>query len=423
MPIRLSTLLLALALTPTLAAQAGKTIPSASQKAAQEKIARAKAAAAKAAKARADRAKATQGKGTNQSGKATPPARPRYKAPPTVSEWFPETIKTLAAEEAGDQVMAEFPFTNPRQEELHWHYLAASCACSHIEIVVGDRRFWWRAKPRELVELVATGEGEVERRPARKVAVAPGQSGVVEIHADLKGKPGKKLLRADLHSSDEYEPQIRLQLEVQQKSLLLVEPKSIQLGLVEPNEARKFSFLVRSLGDSRNFQIHAPTDLPAGMKVELERVAQGNRVAWKVLGTYGPIKSGRGSGGTLKFGTNLPKESSFTVRVDARVAQIVEARPGFLGLGRVDPKKGKTARVVFHANDGADLTAANVRLTGAIGGGKKVETRIEKSGKDVILEVVIPPGISRGLLKGELEIELSHPQVKVKRVPFNGFAR
>ncbi|MCA8948724.1 MAG: hypothetical protein KDE27_04435 [Planctomycetes bacterium] len=350
-------------------------------------------------------------------------AQAKSPEPAGRSEWFATLHHTISGDEGGELVHGDFAFRNPRATAIEWRNFEASCACSHLEVTVGSHRYWLKPKPRELVELVPKGDGEeVERRPVDAIPVPAGAEGTVEVHVDLHGRPGKKAVSVDIHSTDTAEPQVRLHLEIARAESIVITPPSIDLGMLAPTEQREFTFEVRC-PSQKDFKIEIPGELPAGFTIEPTKVVEKGLTVWKVRGTYGPNPSGRGQGGTLKFATDVAAMSSFSVRIDAEVALPVAVTPGFLPIGRVDPAAGATAKVVLHANDGSDLNVLSVELAGVSPKTVALETRVTKSGKDVVVEIVVPKGVPRGLLKGELQVELDHANAPQHKVLFNAFVR
>lgn len=362
---------------------------------------------------------------TSKAGRPVTP-NPARRTPtalrPPASDWFPTTLKTIRGDEAGDQVKGDFAFRNPRDHAVQWRKVSASCACSHVEVRVGERRYRLRPKPLEIHELVATEDGKVDRRPVEEIPIAAGESGVLEIHADLRGKPGRKVLTVDVHSTDADEHQSRLRLDVQRDAAIVVSPASIQLGVMGRDERRDFSFLVRS-PSRRDFRIDLVGPPPKGMTIEPERTQQDGRTVWRVRGTYGPIAKGAGQGGTLKFATDIPAMTGFSVRIDADVRDLVTVSPGFLSLGRISKKNGKRTEVVFRATDGTDLAVEALQVVGATAAAKQIQTNVKKTAQGVTVELIAPPGLPGGLLKGELQVSLNHPKITSKTVVFNGFVR
>lgn len=335
-------------------------------------------------------------------------------------DWFAVRNKVIEIDGAERHVFAEFAFANPRDHDVVWRDFTASCACSHLEFRIGDRHYWMKPKPREFVQLVAAGDGEAPRRiPVDSITIHPQESGTVEIHVDVHGKDLKKTIQVDIHSTDERAPMTRLQYDLAGVAAIVVTPPHIDLGLVSPMETREFEFEVHAAAQ-KDFDIHRPEVLPPGITVELNKVLSNDVAVWRVRGTYGPVKTGQG--GLLKFATNLASQTSFTVSVTATVAQPIAITPGFLSLGLIRMREGKTAEIRFHANDGADLQAVRVSLEELSPAAKNVAYKARKDGKDLVVEIVVPADQPAGLVRGDLVVELDHA-AKTQRVLFSGYVR
>ncbi len=160
-----------------------------------------------------------------------------------------------------------------------------------------------------------------------------------------------------------------------------------------------------------------------GVTAQCTKTVNNGLALWSIRGSYGPFQAGGGGAVQLKFGTSIPGESGFNLRIAARVAAAVEMTPGFLTIGRVDPKVGAKGLVRFHANDDSDLHAVAVKLANVTPDGAKVEATARKDGKDVVIDLVVPAGVPNGLLRGDLLVELDHATSKSFKVLFNGFVR
>lgn len=342
-------------------------------------------------------------------------------APPsTPSRWFSQTSRTITPEAGSRLVVAQFPFRSPLAERVEWREFAASCACSHLEFVLGDRRYWLKPKPRELVQLVGEGE-EVRRVPVDAVPVLAGEAGTVEVHIEMKDSV-KRGVQVDIHTGDAEEPHVRLSVAVEQVADFVVTPAEVMLGDMTPTEQREFSVTVTS-PTHKDFAVEAADQGLPGFRVRCEKALQQGIATWTIRGSYGPIASGKGGGGLLKFRTDVPSTPMFTVPVRANVAEPVEVTPGFVAFGTIRQADGKTVRVRFHANDGTDLQASAAALENLTVPAEGVQSTIAKDGKDVVVDLVVPAGALRGLLRGDLVVTLNHAAVAQKRVLFNGFVR
>ena len=361
------------------------------------------------------------------------PKNPQVQNPPpkatqvfpavTPNSWFAKVQQSVVVEDGTGIAVGRFPFQNPKDGDIEWREFGASCACSHLEFVVGDRHYWLKPKPRELVQLVAkAGSTEVERVPVDFIPVHGGERGSVEVHVELTASIPKKSVSIDIHTTDAELPQMRLQVDASHGDALVLTPPEVELGAVLPGEVREFAVEVHASG-RKDFTLEPPTQLPAGIHVECSKATSNNISVWTIRGTYGPYEAGKGGAATLKFSTNLKEQTSVDLRVNGVVALPVSVWPGFLTMGRIDPTAEKRMQVRFHANDGTDLEATKVTFANLSPQAAKVESKVTKDGKDVLVEVVVPIGATVGLLRGDLLVELNHPKASSFKVLFNGFVR
>lgn len=341
----------------------------------------------------------------------------------TPNKWFAKVHESVHVGEGETHAIGRFPFHNPNNAEIEWREFSASCACSHMEFMVGDRRYWLKPKPRELVQLVTKTQGqEPVRVPVEFIPVHAGEDGTVEVHIELTNGAVKKSVYVDIHSNDAEFPQMRLQVEADRADSLVVTPPEVELGTIPPGEVREFAVEVHSPG-RKDFEMSPPEKLPPGVHVECSKVTNNGVSVWTIRGTYGPYDAGKGGVAQLKFATNLKEQPSVSLRVAGVVAPLVEVSPGFVTLGRIDPAGERRAQVRFHATDGTDLETTSVSLANLSPQAAKVETKVTKDGKDVLVEIVVPAGASAGLLRGDLLVEVNHPKVKPFKVLFNGYVR
>ncbi len=341
----------------------------------------------------------------------------------TPNQWFAKVHEAVAVVDGSTMAIGRFPFHNPHDSDIEWREFGASCACSHLEFVVGDRRYWLKPKPRELVQLVAKdGAAEPERVPVDFIPVHGSEQGTVEVHVELTGNIVKKTVSVDIHTNDAELPQMRLQVDVSHGDGLVLTPPEVELGTILPGEVREFTVEVHASG-RKDFELKPPEQLPPGIHVECSKATSNNVSVWTIHGTYGPYEAGKGGAASLKFSTGLKELASVNLRVNGVVAVPVEVWPGFLTLGRIDPAKEKRMQVRFHAKDGTDLEVTKVSFANLTAQAGKVESKVTKDGKDVLVEVVVPSGAAAGLLRGDLLVELNHPKASSFKVLFNGYVR
>ena len=131
------------------------------------------------------------------------------------------------------------------------------------------------------------------------------------------------------------------------------------------------------------------------------------------------------SGATvLKFHTDARGNASFLVRISAMIKGPLDVKPGtFLTLGMIRKGKSKVSKVTLVPNDGTDLKADDIKFERLSVDPKFLIARQVKDGKNLVIELEVTADAPRGLLRGDMVLELNHPAIKRKKILFNGYVR
>jgi hypothetical protein len=348
--------------------------------------------------------------------------QPEAKVPDRTNSWFTETKKRIDGAGEEKHVVAEYPFRNPQNHDVVWREFEASCACSHLEFVVGDRRFWMKPKPRELVELVAAeGDGEPTKVPVSSITIPANAEGTVEVHVDLHGKLPRRQISVNIHTDDDGAKMLRLSLDVSNGQPLVITPPEVHLGNIAPDEPVPFEVEVVAPGE-KDFKIELQSPVPPMLQADYSARDVNDMRLWTIRGTFTSSVPGKAIGTMLKFKTSSKTHPSFDVRVYADVIQPIVITPAFAHLGAIRSTTGIKKSIRFHATNETDLQVVNLSFANLSGPAKGAQATSRKDGKDVIVDLVIPAGCGRGLLRGDLVVELNH-QDSEQRLLFNGFVR
>lgn len=344
-------------------------------------------------------------------------------APKRGNAWFPSIEEDIGTVVGEDHVTTKFQFKNPTNETVEWVRLEGSCQCTKSVIRVGDRVYEHATKQKPPLVSVTKETGGVERRePVNLVVVGPGESGEIEVHMEMHGVTGPRQASLDIHTTDVATPHTKLTWTATGAKLLVVSPAEVNLNKMTWNESREFQVTVTS-PIFKDFNL-LRMDEAAGFDVKWEKSMSGDQAVWTIKGKYGPLGEDQGSGGALKFYTDLRGEASFLVRVIAFVEGPLDVKPGgFLPLGRIAKGTALDKDITFQPNDGHKLEATNFRLEKLSVDKQFVEVSQTKEGENLIVHLHIKDGAPGGLLMGELVVELNHPVVKEKRILFNGYVR
>ncbi len=340
---------------------------------------------------------------------------------PTAEEahrWFPAAVQTM--EMTGEsEVVGVFPFANPNAEPTEWRDFSASCACAKCSIVVADRTYELKPKPRELVQLVAV-DGKVQRVPVELVTVGVGESGELRVHVTVHANTPRKSVSVDVHMSDPKTPTARVRLDISGTDPVAVAPQSVELGSLPPGSSREFVVTLTSPLQG-NFSI-LDADLPPGVTATWSRVGTGSATIWRVNGTF-TAKTERVTGGVMKFRTDIAAARVVSVPVHAKVEALVEVAPGFVPLGTIHLGTKAIAAIRFIPHDGSDLQITALRLEKVNIADGLVTVHSHRDGDVLVIELEVDAAAPRGLVRGDVVVELNHPTLKSQRVQFNGFVR
>lgn len=375
----------------------------------------------------ATKAEKPQNPGSDAVGDGGAPVKqgvPRGGAALPPNSWFPVTDLDLGTFFGAQQALGTFEFANPTDEEVMWRGLRGSCTCAKAVIRVGDRTYELTSKPKpnELVRINKSGDGP-EREQVKQIAIGPREKGEIEVHLDIPNVPGPRQAHLDVHTTDEKLPQFKLRWQGKSAKLFVVSPSEVNLNKMTWNETREFTVNVTSPLHP-DFEITGMNDPGDGFDVKYEKTMQNGRATWKISGTYGPVGTDAAGGGVMKFYTDVRGSSPFSVRVMALVQGPLEVKPGgFLPLGMIRRGKETKKEVMFEPNDGMKIEAEKLTFEKLTIGEEFVTASTRHEGNTLVVEISVAPEAPRGLLKGDLVVDLNHPLVKQKRIMFNGFVR
>ena len=355
-------------------------------------------------------------------GPVTPTQGSQPKLPPNT--WFPVTELDLGTFFGQQKAVGRFEFENPNDTEITWRALRGSCTCAKAVIRVGDRTYELTSKPRpnELYRLNKPGTGP-ERERVRQISIGPNEKGEVEVHLDIPNVPGPRVATLDVHTTDEKLSQFKLRWSGKSAKLFVVSPSEVHLNKMTWNESREFTVQVSSPLNP-DFNITGMTGGGEGFDVKWDKKLEGGRATWTINGKYGPVGTDTAGGGVLKFSTDVNNNTPFSVRVMALVQGPLEVKPGgFLPLGMIRRGKEMKKEVIFEPNDGTKIEAEKLTFEKLTVGEEHVTVTSHNDGNKLVVEIAVSEDAPRGLLKGDLVVDLKHPIVKQKRIMFNGFVR
>ena len=353
----------------------------------------------------------------------TTAVRPGAKRLPEPNSWFPVTNQDLGTYFSNETAKGTFAFNNPGEETQVWKHLSGSCQCSKAVITVADRQYELSkgASGNALVRVEKGSKGD-QRVGVTQIEVGPGEEGEVEVHMVMTGIKGPRQATLDIHTTDRELPQIRLKWTATGAQMFIISPKEVQLNQMTWSESRDFTVTVTSTV-ANDFNITSMDDPGDDFEVGYEKQFQGETAKWTISGTYAPKSGDTLGGGVLKFHTDV-RGASFLLRVSAMVQGPLEIKPGtFLTLGMIRRGKTKAQQVVFQPNDDTDLVATNIFFERLTVDPRFVTTRQSKEGKNLLIELEISKDAPRGLLRGDMIVELNHPAIKRKKILFNGYVR
>lgn len=340
-------------------------------------------------------------------------------------KWVTESTRSLEVPIGATDVVGKFAFVNPSDATVEFREMNASCACTSSTIRIGERTFVLIPKPKSLLQVVTTPEGE-KRVPVASISVGPRESGEFELHLDMSGSTSKSV-SLDVHTTDPASPMLHLTINALGQRVLIVEPEEVDLGIVEPRAKREFSVRVHSKV-TKDFNIENNADLPPNVTATWEKTMVDGAATWTLHGVY-TASDKRVAGAPemdavgVKFATDLSTEKQIVLRVVAKIGRPVEVAPSFLSLGQLRQGKARTESLRLHRTDGATLAVTSVKFENLSLPQQFVTATIKQDGAATTVEITIAENAPRGLLRGDIVIELDHPQVTEQRVLFNGFIR
>lgn len=342
------------------------------------------------------------------------------------NSWFPETHKDLGTFFGQGEGVGVFKFKNPSNKVVSWRSFTTSCQCTHAFVRIGDRLYEITGKPNpgQVLRITKTPGQPDQSERVQQIAIEAGAEGEVEVHIDMNGVTTAKQASLDIHTDDQAMSHMRLSFHAMGAQLFTVSPQEVNLNKMAFSETREFEVVVTAPRHP-GFKITRMDDAGPAFDVKWEQAGDGN--AWLIKGKYGPVASDAVGGGQLKFYTDADlagAPASFTVRVLAMVTGPLEVTPGgFLTLGLVRLGQGAKREVVFEANDGRKLEAVSLKFEKTTLSNEFLSATSRHDGNKLIVELTIADNVPKGLVKGDLVVELDHPLIREKRIMFNGFVR
>lgn len=356
------------------------------------------------------------------------PAAPQQQAkgwvPP--STWIAQNQKEQPVPLGEATTVGIFEFANPTDAAVELKQLEPSCSCTHTIVRVGERTYRVSTKPLALNLVETTPDGEKTTK-VDAIPVGPREHGTFELHMELSGAETTKIVTLIAHSTDPGAPMIQMSLKAVGQRVLLVEPETVELGLVPPRSRTPFTVKVRS-ALKRDFSILDESKLPPNVEATWSKETVDGAVVWTLQGTYvaAPKVGGKGAptdDAILHFATDVPTEKSITVHISAKVGAPVEVTPTFLGLGQIRSGTRATASLRIARPDGAKITVTKVGYAELSIPEECVVATIREDGAAAIVEIAITEATRKGLARGDLVITTDHPTAPEVRVSFNGFVR
>ncbi|MEQ1631037.1 MAG: hypothetical protein ABL997_01600 [Planctomycetota bacterium] len=344
----------------------------------------------------------------------------------TETGWVLESTQTIEVAAGATDVIGTFTFSNPGDQPVEFREINASCTCTSSTIRVGDRTYVLIPKPKSLLQVIASPEGE-KRVPVTAIPIGAREQGEFELHLDMQGAGTSKSVSLDVHTTDPASPMLHLTIHALGQRVLILEPEEVDLGTLEPRAKRDFTVTARSKVVA-DFQIEDNTSLPANVTATWEKSMVDGRALWTLRGTYtaSDKKSAaepQSDATFLKFATDISTEKQFTIRLVAKIGRPVEVTPTFLSLGQLRQGTKRTESLRFQRTDGNALEATAVKFENLSVSDQFITATTKKDGAVVVVEITISESTPRGLVRGDIVVELDHPQSKQHRILFNGFVR
>lgn len=365
------------------------------------------------------------GKGAPKAGKF------QDKGPfgPEPNAWFKATKIDLGTYLEGETASGKFEFTNPTEETVRLSNLSPNCQCAKAKLYVGEREYWIENQPAPQTIVRIEGEGkELKKTQVKHVAVAPGESGYVQIDMSLKGIKGRKEAYVSMRTTDPNMLVGTVTARATGLEYFRTTPRDINLNKMAWSETREWSFELASDVEA-DFEVTKVSTSADALKVtEQKKLERGGRAVWRISGTYGPDIDPRAGGGNVKVFTNLKDKRGAMMAKDMRIIAVITGpltvRPGtFLPFGRIKRKEGASRVVEFEANDKFDLAVESVELANLSVDEKFVSVETTKEEGILKVEIKVHPDAPRGLARGDVTVKLNHPAIPEKALQFNGFVR
>lgn len=339
------------------------------------------------------------------------------------NRWFPATNKDLGTYFGSGEAVGVFAFKNPNDTPIDWKQLTPTCQCAKAIVRVGGRTYELVSKPSPHLLRVTKTPGQPDQTErVQQISVEAGAEGEVEVHLDMNQITGPKQAALDIHTSDPTLPQIKLNFNAMGAQLFTVSPAEVQLNKMAWSDSRDFSVTVSS-PIQKQWNI-LRMDEVKGFAATWEKAEADGKTTWTIRGKYGPVDADSPGGGVLKFHTDVQNGATFTVRVAAFIQGPMEVKPGgFISYGLVRKGTSSKKEVVFEPNDGVDLQATSLTFERLSLPSDAIVATARKDGNKLIIEVEVTDKAPAGMIRGDLVVSLNHPNVKDKRLMFNGFVR
>ncbi|MBL9079484.1 MAG: hypothetical protein JNL08_18420 [Planctomycetes bacterium] len=339
------------------------------------------------------------------------------------NSWFEVTDQDLGTFFGEGEANGKFVWTNPTDQAVDWSNLQGSCQCIRAVIRAGDREYQLRPKhATPLVRVSRDAQGREQTEAVAAISIQPRETGSIEVFLDMHGITGPKMATLDVHTTDPGLQHFKLRWTATGAQLFAIAPAEVQLNKMTWNEVKEFTVTVTS-PLKKDFEITRMENAKA-FDVKWEKKLNGELAVWTISGKYGPVGEDIAGGGVLKFWTDVNGGASFTIRVMAFVQGPLEVKPGgFLTLGMIKHGSALHKEIVFEPNDGTDLQLAGFRFEKLRGAEQSLKVSSTKDGNKLVLSFDVLDSAPKGLLKGDLVVELNHPLVKEKRILFNGYVR
>lgn len=341
--------------------------------------------------------------------------------------WFSETNKDLGTYFGQGDATGIFKFKNPTNTTIEWRSLAGSCQCTRATIRVSGRTYELASKgnPNRLTRVTKVAGQPDQIETVNQISIEAAAEGEVEVHMDMTNITGPKQAHLDVHTTDPALTQFKLNFHASGAQLFVVSPAEVQLNKMTWSETREFTVTVTS-PQQKDWNITGLDEAGANkvLTATWEKAQNGGMTSFVIKGKYGPVDSESAGGGVLKFRTDVQGGQTFQVRVAAIVQGPLEIKPGqFLTLGLIRKGSELKKEVVIEPTDDFQLGATEIKFEKMSMGEEFVKATTRLDGKKVVVELAVSDKAPAGLLRGDMVVGLNHPQVKEKRIVFNGYVR